>query len=768
MRMFAYTSHRRSLATGLASALLLPFGSLCIAQAQQAPANPPAQADTTVTKLPEVKVIGEALPDPQSKPVSATFFSSSDVEAFHMREPQDIVRFAPNMSATDSGSRSFGDVYSTRGLANTVFFGAPATTVYVDDVPFGETFSYAQQLSGINSVEVLRGPQPFVVGRNTYAGLINVRSVRPGDTLQGDINYEYASYNSHEVDGHLMGPLTSDGSLGFRLGGQYDERDGYLKNPFTGDRPDSERHWGANGGLFWKPSQDLEISLTGSYDKYNDGAPRLTSLGRTTGFYTVTSDVPGEQKRNMDNEALRIAYEGSDYRFLSVTAHRRFNLDPYTTDLDFTAVPGGFTTLSQSQDIWSQEFRFSNNNKNALWDWNVGMYGAFSEIHGIGLHNVVFDQPSTTLTTTIIPTVIPGLGTVNLVANSVTLSNSLINFDGLTVHQIDEKDFAFYAGTSYKGLSPLTLSAGARFDYIERTITRDASNVGLATTNSVTSTTIAGFPGPPTITDTLTLTSLASRDPHVLMEDSWVHVTPQIGVDFKVNDNVLLYAKSTYAFKPGGFGAYTADPRFIPYKAEKDLSTEIGVKIQWLDGRLTANLDWFYNSIHDYQVERSITDTDYAVFNANRAVTYGTEFETRYALLPQLDFLGSIGWTHARLTEYTDPVTGASLNNVTPPFVPEFDALAAVDFHIEAGFFARLEYVALGNTKFDDFNRPLYQQKSFGLLNAAVGWRAKNWSISLFARNLTQEEYYTNMNTSVGTGAPGIPREFGVRVGLKF
>ncbi len=772
MRMFAYYSHRLSLAAGIAASLLLPIGSICLAQAQQAPSSP-APADTTVTKLPEVTVIGEALPDPQSKPVSATFLSSSDIDAFRVREPQDIVRFAPNMSATDSGSRSFGDVYSTRGLTNTVFFGAPATTVYVDDVPFGETFSYAQQLSGLNSVEVLRGPQPTLVGRNTYGGLINVRSLRPTNVFEGSLNSEYGSFGASETDGYVMGPVNADGSLGFRLGGQYDEREGYLRNPFTGERVDREQHWGLNGGLFWQPAQDWEVSLTGGYDDYNDGAPRLTSLARTTGFYTVTSDVKGEQQRSLENEALRIAYDGSDYKFLAVTSRRSFDLSHYLTDLDFTSAPDGLASLAQTQQIWSQEFRFSNNDKASKWDWNVGAYGSLSEIRGVGLHSLDFEMPTTTLTTTVFPQAIPGVGTINLTANSVSQSLSAIALNELTVHQIDEKAFAFYGGAAWKGWDPVTLSAGARFDYVQRSIARDQGTNGLSTTNTVTTTTIAPVPGfppfpAPPVNYLTTLTPINSQDPHVSMEDDWVHVTPQVGIDWKVNDNVLLYAKSTYAFKPGGFSAYTADPRFVPFKEEKDLASEMGVKSQWLDGRLTANLAWFYNSISNYQVERSITQTDYAVFNAARGETYGAEFETRYALCPQIDFLGSFGWTHARLTSYTDPVTGQSLNGVTPPFVPEFDSVVAAEYHLDCGFFARLEYVALGDTKFDDFNRAQFQQKSYGLLNASIGWRAKNWNISLYARNLTQEEYYTNMNAEIQTGAPGIPREFGVRVGVKF
>jgi outer membrane receptor protein involved in Fe transport len=251
------------------------------------------------------------------------------------------------------------------------------------------------------------------------------------------------------------------------------------------------------------------------------------------------------------------------------------------------------------------------------------------------------------------------------------------------------------------------------------------------------------------------------------MDDDWFHFTPSAGIDWQINPNVMAYAKTSYAFKPGGFSAYSDDPSYIPFDEQKFWASEVGLKTKWLDGKLIANVAAFYNDIDDYQVERSFTQTDYAVFNAKHAKTYGVEVETRYSVNSNLDLQASAGWTHARLTDYTDP-TGQVLDGNTPPFVPEFDAALAADFHLSNGFFARLEYLLQGNTKFDDFNRPDFQQDSFGLLNATVGVRTERWTAAVYATNLTGEKYYSNMNTDVRTGAPGAPREFGVKMGFRF
>jgi iron complex outermembrane receptor protein len=752
---------------------------------------PPANPAAAAVEQPPVLVIGEALGDPQRQPVSATFLTERDVENFRIREPQDIVRIVPNMSATDSGSRSFGDVYSVRGLTNTVFFGAPATTIYVDDVPFGETFTFAQQLSAINSVEVLRGPQPTVVGRNTYGGLINIRSLRPTNDFDGDFRYAYGSYESHDADGWVSGPLLAD-TLHFRLGGQFDSREGYLRNTLNGDRVDDQEHWGLNGGLFFTPAPGWDISLTGGYDEYNDGAPRLTALDRTGDFYSVSSNVDGAQHREVDYQALRIAYENAAWRFLSVTSRRNWDLSPYITDLDFSPADFGSSIIYQDQEIWSQEFRFSSNDPSSDFQWNVGAYGSLSDIHGTGIRNIFTQQRTITrtditaetaagiydATAAMLPFPIPfSVSIPSVILTSV--SDSDIAIQQITRHHIKEESLAFFAGGSWSGWDPVTLHGGVRVDWIHREMDRTKTSDTDVSTRTVFqpiapfSANLGPFIGSqqielPGLDPFITPTRIKENSGKQHYDEEWVHVTPIASIDVKLNDDVMVYARTTYAFKPGGFSAYVDDPRYVEFDEEKVWASEIGVKAVWLGGKAVTNFAAFYNDVEDYQVERSIGVTDYAVFNAAKAETYGVEFEGRIEVLPILDLSGSIGWTHARLKDYTDPVTGRNLDGKVPPFVPEFDAAVAADFHLESGAFARLEFLALGNTKFDDFNREEFQQDSFGLLNAAVGWRARNWSIALYATNLTEEEYYTNMNTDVRTGAPGAPREFGVRIGVKF
>ena len=654
----------------------------------------------------ETLVIDDRLPEATAVSTNTTFLPPTGLEVLGIREPQDVVRYAVNQSATDSGSRSFGDVYSVRGLTNTVFFGAPSTTIYVDDVPFGETFTYAQDLGPINGVEVLRGPQPTLVGRNAYGGLVNVTTQRPGDTLEGGVGYQYGSYDRHGVDAWVTSPLGESAS--FRFNGGYDSHDGYLYNPNTGERVDHQESFHFGGAVYLDVAPGWEVGFILGYAEQNDGAPRLTSLDRTGGFYTVESDVAGEQHRESNYQAIRVAHENDRYRFLSVTSHRGFDLDPYMIDLDFTPFPFGSTTLSQSQELWSQEFRWSDNTPNAAWGWHTGLYGSTSRIEGEGFRDI----PAFFSTQT-------------------------------TSHVIDEQSFAVFGGLEYRELDPFTLRFGGRLDWIQRSLVRDKTST---------------IPVPPFVV----------VSPTILLDDDWVHFTPTAGIDWELSENATVYLNAAYAFKPGGFSAYADDPAFVPFDEEKALTTELGLRSSHFGGKVKTNFVGFYSDVEDYQVERSFTLTDYAVFNAGEAEIYGAEFEATVEISPTLDFLGSIGWTHARLTRYIDPVTLTDLSGVTAPFVPEFDAVVALDYHLDCGFFARIEMIALGNVKFDDFNRDEFQQDAYALVNSSIGFRKDNWSVALYGTNLGDKEYYTNMNPEIRTGAVGIPREYGVRVGFEF
>ena len=291
---------------------------------------------------------------------------------------------------------------------------------------------------------------------------------------------------------------------------------------------------------------------------------------------------------------------------------------------------------------------------------------------------------------------------------------------------------------SYEGIDRVGIHLGLRLDYVEKELHRDA--VGLA--------------GP---------------TPTIDLSDDYFFVSPRIGFDYELDDSSLIYLNTGLAFKPGGFSAFVDDPTLAPYDEERNWSTELGWKKAWMDDRVRTNVALFYNYIHDYQVERSLVATDYAVLNADRAQSYGAEIEIMAELFDGFTVEGSLGLVKTEFDSFRDPLSGADLSGNRAPFVPEIDASLSGTYRHSSGMFARLELVYQGKTYFDDFNNSDFKEPGYTLLNAVVGYESDNgFQFSVYGQNLTDQVYYQNISPDLRAGTVGAPTVVGVRAGYTF
>ena len=252
-----------------------------------------------------------------SWPMSATAFSGDDLRMLNRFDDRQLADLTPNFSKTDTGIGSFGDVVSIRGLTNTPFFSSPSVVQYVDDVPSGNVYSHTASFYGTEKVEILRGAQSTLFGVNSYGGVINIESKRPSDKLEASITTSVADYDAFSVSGSLMGPLNDENTISYRIGLSHYERDGFLNNPFLNTSPDFQDHLSYSGSLYWNPNDNLEISLSASFDDFNDGSHRLTPLGQDP--FTLNSDIVGSAIQETESLSLRIKNSGDAFDFLSVT-----------------------------------------------------------------------------------------------------------------------------------------------------------------------------------------------------------------------------------------------------------------------------------------------------------------------------------------------------------------------------------------------------------------------------------------------------------------
>ncbi|NCG28133.1 MAG: TonB-dependent receptor [Verrucomicrobiales bacterium] len=641
-----------------------------------------------------------------SWPMSATAFSGTDLGVMNRFSDRDLADLIPNYSKTDTGIGSFGDVSSMRGLTNTPFFSSPSVIQYVDDVPSGNIFSHTAPLHAVDRVEILRGAQSTLFGVNSYAGVVNIVSKRPSNVLEGSITSSFANYDSKSFDSYIMGPLNDDNTLSFRLGGQYFERDGYLNNSLLGISPDNQEHRSGAGSIYWKLSDNWEISLSASYDNYDDGISRLTSLGSDP--FTLNSDVRGSSQQDAQSQSLRMSYESDELNFLSVTSRRNWEISPYHFDLDFSPNPGNDSTIYQEQDSISQEFRFSSNNNSTL-EWTGGAYFGETELDGNTKRNFIIPLP-------------PQFGGGFAPASTTT------------DYILSENAYALFGQITYNGIERTGMHFGLRLDQVEKGIYRNAFG-------------------------------LAGPVPLINLENDYSFASPRAGIDFELNDSSLVYVNTGISTKPGGFSAFIDDPQSAVFDEEESWNNEIGLKKKWLDGNLKTNIALFHNEIDNYQVERSLVATDYAVLNAEEAESYGVEIEFSAEILDGLTLQGSLGKVNTELTKYTDPLTGADLSGNKAPFVPEIDASLSATYQHETGLFARVELVHKGEIFFDDRNVGAFVEDGFTVLNAAVGYKANSGlEVSLFGTNLTDEVFYLNMTPDLNAGTVGAPQLAGIKI----
>ncbi len=669
------------------------------------------QTTNSASKLAPVVVKAEkeqAAINPQTTPAAVTQINEQQVRETGVTTIYDLPAAAPGLSLSRSVARSFGDIYSSRGIANTEFFSDPAMVLYVDDAPAGDVFTYPVDLTDIENVEVWRGPQGDYFGRNAEAGVINVTTRKPTDTLEARAGASYSSFNTEQYNASVMGPIVP-GKLRFSLGGGYDKSDGFIENSLRGSNADREENMNGRAHLEFSPRENLEIGLTVSGVKYNDGI-RMVPLGGDP--RKVSSDIDPSANAEGGELTLHVQRTYRDFIATFITTRRDFSLNPLLLDLDLSPMPGNTALIKQDERYWSKELRFESLPDADTWKWRGGLFLSTSTRKGDDTRDFIAPD---------------GAGGYLPVSQQ-------------TKFTLDEDDYALFGQATYAGFGKLGITAGARLDYTEKNIDRTLSAT-------------PGYPVPPLNAD-----------------DSFFTAAPKLTLDYRCAENILSYVSSGLGFKPGGYSAYINPPADPSFDTERNWANEAGVKTTWLDKKVTVNACVFYNDIHDYQIEKALVgSTDLVIVNAPEVISQGAEAELAVKPVKGLALSAAAAYTDAQFDRFTSPDTGADLNGKHPPFVPSLTATLAAHYNAPCGGFARAEYQTVGKTYFDETNTPDMTEPAYGIINARVGYTKKDFTIALFGRNLTDEDYYTRRQiVAVPAGIPGEPRIIGISAEVKY
>ena len=650
------------------------------------------------------------------------------------------------------------------------------------------------RMSGINAyfydverVEVLRGPQGTLYGRNSTSGVVNVITRKPDlEAFGGDIQVGYGNFDAVDVEGALNVPFSDN--LGARVAFTYNERDGYRDNgPMVADGDDLD-DIGVRGHLLWDNGRNTSLLLSADYYEHQGVGPVLASvecadLGCNIPLVPDPADTnPLNTEGYRDNTDTNFKVElNHSFPFADLTfigSYRDHERD-YLMDTDGTGasvflppagrlVPIDTVVVEQTEsESFSGELRLNSNTGRPL---PVDPGGDFTWMRISPVISV--NQP-----------VLP---------NGLHLNVQFVD-KGFNV-----ESWAVFANASVDVTDRFTLNGGIRYTEDEKN-KGGVNNPADPTAGSYMTVTIREFGAP-----------VAPVFPRAQVANpSWSEVTYSFGLDWHINDDTLVYVKNSKGFKSGGFNRGSVDPfkpsgafnvaNLIVYNPEQVLATEAGIKATFLDGRARANLSvfWYDYSDKEEAVVRVIggIPTNTAI-NAGQATIYGAELETSFLYGDhggRIDV--NVGWLDAEFDEFVgldDPLTPGQDNldlggsemvnapdwNIGVTWIPvELEAMNGI-----------LRPVVQFSFKSDYITRPHNQsvdlQDSYTRTNASLHWASSKTGLFLegFVHNIENEDIQTAsgcqqmVNGVAGSPFPGLgcthmyqpPRTYGVRMGYRF
>ncbi|WP_294330299.1 TonB-dependent receptor [uncultured Sphingomonas sp.] len=722
--------------------------------------------------LAEIVVTAERRPENQQEvPLSVAVLPAAQARDYTASGDDTLLALSgkvPGLYVESSTGRIFPRFY-IRGLGNVDFYlgASQPVSIIQDDIVLEHVVMKSNPVFDVNQIEVLRGPQGSLFGRNTTAGIIKFDSIRPTQQFEGRGTASYGSYNSVNVDAGVGGPIIQD-KLAFRISGLYQHRDDYIDNSYTGPSADGTRvgRKNAAGGfnerdvrlqLLATPNENLSILASGHARWYdgtatvfrrgalNLGSNVINNVQFTSARWDEGADNP--QKYNTAGGSLHLNWTLGGVTLTSITGYETLSGRSRGDTDGGAAADFGNAGFGESMgrvkglDQWTQEVRLASNAAGPL-KWQFG--GLYFDSRDI----TDFYQRAYFLS-----------GTANNPNNWVRLHNM-------------NTSWAVFGQASYEIAPKLTLTAGAR-------VTQDTKTTDLLKTAD----TAAGV-----------VTYTGRR--HVRLSDtqpSW-----DVSARYEFNPDVSVYARVAKGFRgptiQGRSAVFNSD--FTTANSEKILSWEAGIKTQ-LDRTVRFNLSGFYYTLDDIQLNGNDANGNGVLLNAKKAKAYGAEAELDWR--PSRNFSMQMGLSllhseiddknvEAQVCAFAGAVTCTVLDPLRKqgsvflakidgnplPNAPEYNFNVAARYDIpfsnDGRVFISTDWNVQGYTNF-----VLYETKEFtsnGNFEGGlkIGYTAPNnaWEIAGFVRNITAEKNLKGVIENYRAAVLNEPRVFGVSLSGKF
>ncbi|MCW7753474.1 TonB-dependent receptor [Desulfobotulus sp. H1] len=654
-------------------------------------------------------------------PVSMEVFTGERLEEAEIRNTAEMLRHTPNLHMKDSGA---DHVIVIRGVSSYPNSLTSPAGYYVDDIAYPLQVMHNTDFFDVERVEVLRGPQGTLYGKNSESGLIHVITRAPDDTLRGRLRLGYGNYNTWEGGVSVSGPVLQDRLYaGVQVLGI--KSDGFVENMYSGnDKSGSRERVSGRVRLRWTPNDAWELEYLADALHHDDGNGifRFYEAGDagdfTTPPHTINQDVDNQYKEETaSTHSLRLKHAGESFDMTLITGFQEYKMD-FLVDAFIKPTNDGTWLYSYGSRQTMTELRLSSPVTADRVKWLVGV-SASSEEQKVN-------------------------------ADGGDPSGERYYWRRVDIDIVSQ---AIFGQATWRFADRWYLTGGGRFDF--------QTAKGVLSDRS-----IYAFMNADTTDD------LSNRE-----------FLPKAALRFAVTDDVSIYTSVAKGFMAGGINAWAnlGVPDSGRYSPEYTWNYEVGMKGRFLDRRLDVETALFYIDIKDKQVSDTNKDMQTYIRNAASATSWGGELSFTARILPGFDVFGGMGVTQSEIEKWKTYEQDSGGNVVALDYsgkklqnVPEYTVCLGAQYRHASGLMARVDVHGVGEFYGDPKNST--RQEAYRLLNAKIGYETEAWDISLWGKNLTDETYATYIapykgaaGELVGNSAKdGDPLTFGVTVNLRY
>ncbi|RHJ86690.1 TonB-dependent receptor [Parabacteroides sp. AM08-6] len=719
--------------------------------------------------------------DLRTLPGSVSILSPQAIAVRQIDALKDISAFVPNLYMPDYGSKMTSAIY-IRGIG--ARSSGQSIGLYVDNVPYLDKSTFDFELNDIQRIEILRGPQGTLYGRNAMGGIVNIYTLSPFNYQGTKLSVSGGNYGTFNVKASHYNKINNH--IGIAIGGYYNRSDGFFINECDNSRADKEQSAGGRFKLDWLIADNLEAQYSFNYDYVDQKAFPYGMYNIETGTVApIRINDPSSYWRKMLNNSLHLEWNAEKFTLSSTTAYQRLH-DNMKMDQDYTEKSIFVLNQIQKQYAWSEEIAIKSNHKKN-YQWSFGAYGFYNSLNTDGpvifkedgireIMQIPFDEMAKDN---------PDMPQLTVTGDALKQIYFPGTFDTPTY------GFAAFHQSTYNNLfvEGLSLTAGIRLDYEKAKMKYDSA------VDSMNMSVQMGH-----MNMNLPVAAHLQGD----ISQDFLQVLPKASLRYQCTPETFTYFSVAKGYKTGGYNVqmfgdlvqaqatYDLMKKFMPdkaiepgavkevasYKPEHSWNYEIGIRSELIKNRLNTELTLFYMNIRDIQLTTFAQNgSGRMITNGGKANSYGVEMSLRARIIDGLTADVNYGFTRATFRDYIfkeKDLTETDCKGNFIPYTPRHTVSIGVQYtrlfrnSFIDQFMVSAQYSGAGKIYWTEKNS--ISQDFYGTLNGKIGIRKGIVKLNVWSRNITDTNYQAFYFESFGNSfiQKGKPFQIGAEVAVAF